>query len=260
MTSSSTYARTTLATLPLSFPDPAGVVFVDGDPSWPAELGRAMQSGANGIVLVHPTPVDFAELLTAEPSAIVVVDSPWASNPMTAVAAQAFRAAAVNGSRVECRVIMRPGSDFATALLDQLTLIRALLGPVPKVQVRHLSGSACHTEGLTDTSVAVDFSIVCTSAVPASAMVRLLTADGSVELLIPSGDSAQPARLTTIGPDGAVLAPTHYETGHRASLRRLHELQAARSADGLADLRRLHADVVTTTAALGDHLAVQAPA
>jgi len=259
MSTSSVRARSTLATLPLSFPAPAGVVFVDGDPGWPAELRRVMPTAA-GIVLVHPTPVDFAELLTADPSTIVVVDSPWASNPVTTLAAQAFHAAAANGSRLECRVVMAPGSDFATALLDQLVVIRAVLGPVTQVRVLHLSDHALHAEGLADTSVVVDFSVVCTAALPASATLRLLTADGSVELLIPSGDTAQPARLTTVGPEGAVLAPTQYETGHRASLRRLRELHAAGSADGLADLRRLHADVVTTTAALGDHLAVQAPA
>jgi hypothetical protein len=253
MTTAATRARTTLATLPLSLPDPTGVVVVDGDPDWPAELLRAMRSGAAGIVLVHPAPVDFADLLSTAPSTIVVVDSRWASNPVTGLAAEVFRGAAGNGSRVECRVTLEPGSDFATALLDQLVLIRALLGPVTGVQVRHLSDRTLHAEGSTDAAV-VDFSVVCTNALPASATVRLLTSDGSVELLIPSGDTAQPARLTTVGPEGAVLAPTHYETGHRAGLRRLRELHAAESADGMADLRRLHADVVTTTAALGDHL------
>jgi hypothetical protein len=260
MTTPSTQARRTLATLPLSFPDPAGVVFVDGDAGWPAELLRAMRTGAAGIILAHPTPVDFSDLLTADPSTIVVVDSRWASNPVIGLAAKAFRTAAGNRSRVECRVITQPGSDFATALLDQLVLIRAVLGPVTNVRVQHLSDRGMRAKGLTGTSVAVDFSVVCTTALPASAGLRLLTADGSVELLIPSGDTAQPARLTTVGPDGAVLAPTQYETGDRASLRRVGELHAAGSADGLADLRRLHADVVTTTAALGDHLAVQASA
>jgi len=243
----------TLATLPLSFPDPAAVVFIDGDPGWPAELLRAMQAAPTGIVLVHPTPVDFADLLTVTPSAIVVVDSPWGSNPATDLAAPTFRAAAASGTRVECRAIMEPGRDFSTALLHQLVLVRAVLGPVAKVRVKHVSDRALHAEGLTDTSVAVDFSVVCTTARPASATLRLLTNDGSVELQLPSGDTAQPGRLITVGPDGALLAPTQYETGLRSSLRRLRALHAAGSADGLADLRRLRADVLTTTAALGDH-------
>jgi len=243
----------TLATLPLSFPDPAAVVFVHGEPGWPAELLRAMQAAPMGIVLVHPTPVDVAELRTADPSTIVIVDSRWASNPATALAGEAFRAAASAQSRVECRVIMAPESDLSTALLDQVALIRAVLGPVTKLQVQLVSDRTLHAEGLTDTSVPIDFTIVCTTARPPSATLRLLTNDGSVELHIPSDDTAQPARLITVGADGALLAPTEYETGLRSSLRRLRALHAAGSADGLADLRCLRADVLTTTAALGDH-------
>jgi hypothetical protein len=246
-------STSTLATLPLSFPDPAGVVFVHGGPGWPAELLRAMRSTATGVVLVHPTPVDFADLLSATTSTIVVVDSPWASNPATELAAPAFGAAAASGRRLECRVVMEPERDFSTALLDQLVLVRAVLGAVTKVQVKHVSERALYAEGLTETSVAIDFRIVCTAARPASATLRLLTNDGSVELQIPSGDTAQPARLISVGPDGALLAPTQYETGLRSSLRRLRELQAAGSPDGSADLRRLRADVLTTTAALGEH-------
>ena len=261
MNPSSLQARATLATLPLSFPEPTGVVFVDGDPSWPAKLLRAMRSGATaGIVLVRPAPVEFAELLGAEPSTPVVIDSPWVSNPTTGLAAQAFGSVATSSCRVECRVVVEPGADFATALLDQMVLIRTVLGQVTQLRIRHVSERALHADGLTDTSVAIDFTIVGTAGLPSSANLRLLTPEGSVELLIPSTDTAQPARLTTVGPAGAVLAPTHYETSHRASLRRLRELQATGSADGLAELRRLHADVLLTTAAFGDHLAAQAPA
>jgi hypothetical protein len=134
-------------------------------------------------------------------------------------------------------------------LLDQLTLVRALLSPVSEVRVRYRSNHGFHAEGTTDSSMTVDLSVICTAAVPASATVRLLTSGGSVELHLPTGDTAQPARLITVGPDGAVLAPTQYETGHRASLRRLRELLANGPADGLADLRHLHTDVLVTRGA-----------
>jgi hypothetical protein len=242
-------AHAALATLPLSFPDPTGVIIVDGGGDWPAEVARAMRSGAAGVLVVQPKPADFADLLELDPSTAVIVDSTWASNPVIGAAAQAFQAAAADGSRLECRVILAPGSDFPTALLDQLILVRALLSPVSKVRVQYRSDHGFFAEGITDTSMTVDLSVVCTAAVPASATVRLLTSDGSVELLIPTGDTAEPARLTTVGPDGAVQAPTQYETGHRASLRRLRELVASGSADGLADLRQLHTDVLVTRGA-----------
>jgi len=241
--------RATLATLPVSFPDPDGLVVVDGGADWPTEVSQAIRSGSVGILVVQPKPTEFADLLDEDPSTVAVVDSTWASNPVISAAAQAFRAAATSGSRLECRVILTPGADFPTALLDQLTLIRALLSPVPEVRVRYRSDHGFHAEGTTDSSMTVDLSVVCTAAVPASATVRLLTSDGSVELQLPTGDTAQPARLITVGPDGAVLAPTQYETGHRACLRRLRELLAKGPADGLADLRNLHADVLVTRGA-----------
>jgi len=75
--------------------------------------------------------------------------------------------------------------------------------------------------------------------------VRLLTG-GSVEVEIPSGETARPARLTTTGPQGAMLAPTLYESGHRATWRRLHQLI---SVDGQsADLDDLDADIATASA------------
>jgi hypothetical protein len=249
LTGQATIARTTLATLPLSFQDPTEIVIVDGGSDWPAEVSQAIRSGAAGILVVQPKPAEFAELLTADQSTVVVVDSTWASNPVISAAAQAFRAAATSDTRLECRVILAPGSDFSAALLDQLTLVRALLSPLSEVRLRYRSDHGFHAEGTTDSSMTVDLSVVCTTAVPASATVRLLTSDGSVELQLPSGATAQPARLITVGPDGAVLAPTQYETGHRASLRRLRELLANAPADGLADLGNLHADVLITRGA-----------
>ena len=234
-------ARTALATLPLSFADPAKVRIVDGADDWPPAVRHALDSGAAAVVLVHPRPAEFADLLTAR----VIVDSPWASNPVIDRAAPVFRVA--DGNHVECRVIAQPGSDLSSALLHQLTLVRALLGPIRQATVQHLSDHALYAEGSTDDGRRVDFSVICTSAVPTTATVRLLTADGSVELTIPSGDTAQPARLITVGPDGAVLAPTSYETGHRATLRRLHDTAPA---DRLTDLKQLYDDVQVASAAL----------
>ncbi|TCC30956.1 hypothetical protein [Kribbella speibonae] len=230
-----------LATLPLSFPEPGHVSVVDGAGEWPAEVRRALDSGTDAVVVVDPGPAEFADLLTAP----VIVDSPWASNPVIGLATPRFRAA--EGNRIECRIIVAPDADLTRALLAELSLIRALRGPVRRLTVQHRSVHALHAEGSTEDGVRVDFSIVCTSAVPTSACVRLLTSDGSVELQIPSGDTAQPARLITVGPDGAVLAPTSYETGHRATLRRLHDTAPA---DRSTDLNHLYDDVQVTLAAL----------
>ncbi|MFF0267145.1 hypothetical protein [Kribbella sp. NPDC004536] len=247
MTASSS-ARAALATLPTTFLDPGSVTFVDGDANWPAELERVLRSRPRGILLVHPAPVDFKIVDNLPP---VVVDSPWAKNPAIN---NAFKRST---SRIECRVLAHPDADLATELLHQVMLIRAAVAPMTTLDVQHVSDHALYATGRTEAEVTVDLSIVRTSGLPASATLRQLTPDGSVELVLPSSETARPARLTTVGPDGAVLEPTQYESAHRASLRELH---ATGPAEALAELRRLQADVALTTAALGDHPAVQAPA
>ncbi|MGZ0152885.1 hypothetical protein ACXJJ3_37910 [Kribbella sp. WER1] len=234
-------ARATLATLPVSIPRPADVSLVDGASDWPAEVRRALRSGSTAVVVVHPRIAEFADLLSAP----VLVDSPWASNPVIDSAAQAFRVA--EGNRMECRVLTPPGSDLTTALLHELALVRALRNPVRRLTVLHLSGHVLYAQGSTDDGVHVGLSVVRTAAVPASANVQMPTPDGSVELWIPAGDTARPARLTVVSPDGAVLTPTVYETGHRATLRRLHDTAPA---DRLTDLNHLYDDVQVASAAL----------
>ena len=235
-----------LATLPMSFPD--GPAVVDGGPNWPAEVTRALHAGATGAVVVHPQPADVGELL--ETTAGVVVDSIWASNPAVPGAAQAFRAAATDQTRLECRAVHEPGTDFTAALLNDLALVRALLSPVRDVLVHHRSSSALVAEGITESGVTVDFAIVCTSALPSSATVRLLTTDGSVELVIPAADTARPAQSDCCqsrwrhgGADTVrVLAPSR--------LRRLRDLLASEQSTPSIELRELHADISVATAAL----------
>src|SRR6059058_1084453 len=109
MSTPAAQVRSALATLPLSFPNPADVTIVDGSSDWPAEVRRAVGSGAGAIVIVHPRPAEFADLLALESRAPVVVDSPWASNPVIDTARHAFDGAA--GNSLECRAILPPGTD-----------------------------------------------------------------------------------------------------------------------------------------------------
>ena len=61
---------------------------------------------------------------------------------------------------------------------------------------------------------------------------------------LPSGDTARPARLITVDQNGATEAPALYESGHRSSWRRLHEL--INSGQTTNDIQDLAADIATT--------------
>jgi hypothetical protein len=235
-----------LASLPLSYrpqTDPAtgGVVVVGGSANWPEEAASAIRAGTAGVIVIDPEPADLRPLRAPDTQgATVVVDAPWASNPVVGSAGDAFRAAATAGGRLECRVIVTPGRSLDGVLLGQLSLVRALLGPVTDLLAFHRSGHGYNAQAHAY-DVAVDLSAVCTDAVAEHASARLLTADGSVEVHIPAGQTAEPALLTVTGPHGTTLAPTRYESGHRATWRRLHRLIS--HGEQSTDIDDLEADI-----------------
>jgi hypothetical protein len=134
---------------------------------------------------------------------------------------------------------------LAAVLVDQLSLVRAVLSPTTELRMLHRSDHGYVAEAET-TTLPVDLTAVRTDAIPEQALLRLITADGSVEVQIPSGDTAQPALLTVIGPVGATRSPTVYETGHRASWRRLHRLLTDHESSH--DIDDLEADIRTASA------------
>ena len=237
-----------LASLPLSYTPAAdsgagAVAVVDGSGRWSAAAVQALQDGAAGVIVVQPGPEDLGELrAAADHHGVVVIDSTWASNPVLAAARQALQASIGQHSRLECRIAVRVGTNLDRALLDQLTLLRALVGPVTDLEILHWSEHGYVGEARAD-GLAVDLSVVCTNATPEAAKVRLLTSVGSIEVEIPNGETARPAHLTVTSPSGAKIAPTLYESGHRATWRRLHRLIT--SSEPADDLDGLEADIAT---------------
>jgi hypothetical protein len=193
-----------LASLPLSYNASAatvegGITAVDGSQDWPGATARALAAGAAGVIVVQPQPADLREFRAGFKSGVVVLDSRWASNPVVTSASSALRA--VSGYRLECRIVVHVGGSLRIALLDQLSLVRALVGPAIDLRILHQSEHGYISEAQPG-DLAVDLHVVRTNAPPEHAQVRLLTGDGSVEVEISSGETARPARLTPNGPQG----------------------------------------------------------
>lgn len=237
-----------LASLPLSYApgrsDGHALTIVTGSIGWPATVAEAFDAGAMAVIVVWPQPADLGALRGRR--GIVVLDSRWAPNPVMRSAAPAFAAALPEAGRIECQAYLPVGAALEPALLDQLTLVRALIGAVTDVRILTRSSHGFAAEGLA-AGHPVDFELVCTGAVPESARVRLLTQDGSVDLVVPHSGIAQPARLMITSPDGALQSPTLYESGHRASWRRVPDLLANPSA--ARDLEDFASDQETTRTA-----------
>jgi hypothetical protein len=239
-----------LASLPISYQHGGksaaeDVTVVGGCSGWPGAVAGAVRAGARAVIVIAPEPADLSPLRSPDcTGSLIVIDSRWASNPAVASAGAAFRSAVTAGTRFECRVLVGTARSLPAVLLDQLSLVRALLAPATELRILHRSEHGFVGEALA-AGISVDLSATRTEAVPEQASARLLTAEGAVHLLIPDGGTARPALLTVTGPDGAVLAPTIYESGHRAALRRLHRLLVT---DGRStDIDDLEADITTAS-------------
>jgi len=235
-------ADVVLASLPLSYSPgrsiSGSVAVIAGSGDWPSAVADALDEGAVGAIIVWPQPAD-TEGLRARSGKPIALDSRWSANPVVQSAAGAFADALPHGERIECRVLLGVGASLESALLDQLSLIRALFGEATEVRVltHSVNGYAAEASAA---GHPVDLSVVCTDAVPENATVRLLAGDRSVDLTIPSGDTARPAQLSVTSPDGTVLAPTLYESGHRATWRRVRKLLDQQQT--VSDLENFEAD------------------
>ena len=135
------------------------------------------------MIVVEPQPAD-AEGLRARSGKLIALDRRWSANPVVESAARTVAACLPKSGRIECRVLVPVGSPLEAALLDQLSLIRALVGEATAVRVLTHSNHGYAAEAAA-AGHAVDLSVVCTDAVPESATVRLLTGNGSVDLTVP---------------------------------------------------------------------------
>ena len=112
-----------LASLPLSYtpaatPAPVVSPWSTGPDAGPAAAVQALQDGAAGVIVVQPGPEDLAELraVARRCHGVVVIDSTWASNPVVAAAGQALQAAIGQHSRLECRIVVRVGTDLDSCI------------------------------------------------------------------------------------------------------------------------------------------------
>ena len=126
-TESDAAQRAVLASVPRLFRISDGdeapdVVVVSGGSHWPDELARAVKDGAKAVVVASPTPVEPARVRAlaraVAGSAVVAVDTPYATNRTWEAAKEEVVADAETASIVDSLVTAEAGG-LATALLDQ---------------------------------------------------------------------------------------------------------------------------------------------
>lgn len=236
-----------IASLPLSLTSAANgadVVAIAGEAGWPAHAVDAIEQGARAVLLVRPVDADASELarLAQQRSVVVVVDTPWAGNPVIPAARTLFQDAARSGGSLELRLVVSTTDDLQQTLVDALYLARAVLGEVTSIRPLTRTNRALHAEGRIG-DIVVDIAIVRSDATPPNASARLLAPERGVELQLPDWRVARPARLITITGDGLTAAPALFESAHRATWRRL--LHHVRTGTPSCDLTHWRADSAT---------------
>jgi hypothetical protein len=204
----------------------ADLVAVDGAAGWAAEAETAIQAGARGVLVVRPVSADVRSLIeTANARNVpVVLDAMWTYNPAVQNSAGAFADVFDDRMLLEARTYARTGSHWDRVLLDQLSLIRAAVGPVRAFRFVRTSEHGYAALAAFTNGARASITAVRTDSVPESASLRSVGAKRLVALDVPAPETAVPGRVQVTGPEGSTLLETKWETAHRAAWRHLHGL------------------------------------
>jgi hypothetical protein len=224
---------------------------VDGQlAGWHNALGNAIRLGMDGVLVVHPaagpSAPDLRAVATAAADAetVVAVQSTWAANPAVAPFA---RAAANQLSDVTLidSVVQLDGTGhrrWADVLLDQLTLLRAVAGPLELARFTAQREHGYTLGGSTAGSI-VAMSAVRSATPFQTARLSAYGATAEAHLIVPDSSAAKPATAWFVDSASAVMQPTWYEAASRASWRRLHATASGHPGETLPDLTELADDI-----------------
>ncbi len=246
--------RAAWASLPRSLTEVAGggaeLAVVDGAvDGWPLRVEELVRSGVRGLLLARPRPsaagadVRRVDRAARDAGVPVVVDRGWAAHPAVSGLGEATaNGAAMGDPCLVDSVVTVPLDDDragATLLLEQLALVRAVLGPVATVEFATGDRHGYTVDGRRGGCI-VALSAV-RSAGPAGARLTAYAAAGEVHLEVTGEGTAAPATVWRVDGRGQGAEPTWYESGVRASWRRL--VSAVREGRTPGDLGALADDL-----------------
>jgi hypothetical protein len=242
------------ASLPMSLtenPDKAQMVAVDGRlAGWPDTLASVIRPGVAGALVVGPVACPPARDIRAVADAAtaagttVIVQTPWASNPAVPQLARTA-AGQLPGIRLIDSLVQMPGAfsgRWADVLLDHLTLLRAMTGPLDAVHF-----ATHHADGYTvnggQQGSTVAMSAVRSATPQPTARLAAYAVTAEANLVVPAGGTAAPAAAWIVDQAGATVQPTGYETASRAAWRQLHGAAAERPGQAVPDMLDLADDI-----------------
>jgi hypothetical protein len=237
-TESDAAQRAVLASVPRLFRISDGdeapdVVVVSGRGShWPDEVARAVGDGAKAVVVSRPAVVEpgrVRELARAVAGrSVVAVDTPYATNRTWESAKEEVAADAQTASIVDSLVTAEAGG-LATALLDQLALVRPLFSPTGLVRVLH-HGERAYALTFPTSGPRVTLSGAVSPGGHTGLTLDVVGPARRWQVRFADTAVASPVEVTRHEATGALSLPLLFESGRRVTWQRLHE---ALTRDGL---------------------------
>lgn len=220
--------REVIASLPISLsrstsPEP-DLVAVTGTTGWTNRAIEAIRAGARGVLVIDPQPEPVHELkaVAIQREVPVVLNHRLASNPGVEVARRKVQSISAEISYVDLTAAVDPWSTSGAALEELRLIASKLVGRVQGLRtLRHNESVSLASGYCAGTSIPVTLAALHAPLGAFAAQARIVTANGDIELRIPSPETAAPAEVTFTDAEGTTLAPTLYESSRRSSWRRL---------------------------------------
>jgi hypothetical protein len=245
--------RVVLASVPGRFvvtgTGPADVTVVSGrDPRWPDTVARAVDAGARGVLVAAPglaAPDEVRDLARAVAGrAVVAVDTAYATDRTWTSAAADVATDAATAAIVDSVVTVPDGDVAVDAFLDQLAVVRPLLGRVGDLRLVHRTDRAYVV-----TAPRITLAGVTSAAGRAGLALDVVSVARRWQIRWDGTDLAGPTGVTVHDATGTRTRPLVYESGRRVTWHRLHRAitgdgTVAYPLDVLADDLRVARDLM----------------
>ncbi|GAA4428600.1 hypothetical protein GCM10023169_29890 [Georgenia halophila] len=237
-------ASTVVASLPLSLEwahKDADVLVLGGSGGWTRRAATAMgSSSTQAAVIVSPSPTppyEVRKLRMAAGGTPVLIDNDYMSDP----AVQTLWSWRPDGpGLLECTVAAPLNTDPYAGLLDAALFLGTAFGALPLVSSAIVERDRIAVAGglcLAGVRGVASLRVILTDSLEPSLCVSWVSATNHLRATLYPSETARPALVHLSDDDGETLLPTLYESGHRASVRRLLKaLDAGGATDDLDDL------------------------
>jgi hypothetical protein len=203
----------------------ADIVVVSAqEPFWLDRVGRAVDAGTKGILLVTPTAADPAQVRTlATEGLLIAVDIRFANDPCWAAAVSDIAVDARCASLIDCVKTVEDATERSlfTGLVEQVALVRSLLGSFDYLGCIHRTARQHALVGHSG-GAAVSLTAVASQTLGSTLRMDVVSVARHWQAQFDDTGVARPTEITLYDGNGALSRPLLYASGRRSTWMQLH--------------------------------------